>query len=529
MIADNFDARAFDSTPITRKSRWDIHMESVYGSLPPEHGLYHSSELQNLSPLFDGMNIEAGADMALWNRIAMNTLKEILRGYELPDGSMSLSLEELSKRKINPDYKYANKKQQAGFAAEIISTAKENLEAKLNNSDVTAYRADDRPDLYAKNDPYVDKIRIDNKTGEIVERIQTKFVGKNAKECFSQLKSKKYDKYFEDGKVDKVEIPKEFYDDIKQMIPDEIRGLERQLEHVKDDPDPQKAENIRKQIEKCNQIDKMIEQSNTTSEEALFAREHPRIYVGKMMTKQAVKIGHQAGVESGAFAAGLTATISTVDNVQKFMNHELTAQEAVLDIAKDTGTAGAAAYGTTFVSTAVTSLMSSSSHELIRSVASSGVPGIVISFGIDTHDSVINFAQGNIDSYELAYELGEGAVHIAGAMAGAEIASNVGAVVGGTIGSVVPGAGTAVGIVVGKAAGYGVGMVGGMVGCAIASEAYATTVEFGTENAGLLAEKAKSAAEGTIQLVKENAPERVDDVRNAVNKYAAKFNLPFSV
>ena len=80
-----------------------------------------------------------------------------------------------------------------------------------------------------------------------------------------------------------------------------------------------------------------------------------------------------------------------------------------------------------------------------------------------------------------------------------------------------------------KAAGYGVGMVGGMVGCAIASEAYATAVEFGTENAGLLAEKAKSAAEGTIQLVKENAPERVDDVRNAVNKYAAKFNLPFSV
>ena len=111
----------------------------------------------------------------------------------------------------------------------------------------------------------------------------------------------------------------------------------------------------------------------------------------------------------------------------------------------------------------------------------------------------------------------------------AEVASNVGAVVGGAVGSVVPGAGTAAGMVAGKVTGYGVGMVAGMVGCAIASEAYATAVEFGAENAGVLAEKAKVAAQGTIELAKVHAPEKVADIRNAVNDYASKFNLPFSV
>lgn len=211
------------------------------------------------------------------------------------------------------------------------------------------------------------------------------------------------------------------------------------------------------------------------------------------------------------------------------MDGKITAQEAALDIVKDTGTAGALGYGTAFVSTAVTSVMSESSRELIQTIAGSGAPGIVISFGIDTYDSVIDYAQGKIDASQLAYDLAEGAAHIEGAMLGAEAASNVGMAIGGAVGSVVPGAGTAVGMVVGKVAGYGVGMVGGMVGCAIASEAYATAVEFGAENAGVLAEKAKVAAQGTIELAKVHAPEKVADIRNAVNEYASKYNLPFSV
>ena len=86
-----------------------------------------------------------------------DTLSNIFHGTELSDGTHTLGLDELYHHNINPEYEYANLKQQAGFAAEIISTAKENLEANAKGSEVTTYRADDRPDLYPKNDQYVDK------------------------------------------------------------------------------------------------------------------------------------------------------------------------------------------------------------------------------------------------------------------------------------------------------------------------------------------------------------------------------------
>ena len=87
-----------------------------------------------------------------------DTLSNIFHGTELSDGTHALGLDELYHHKINPQYAYSNLKQQAGFAAEIISTAKENLEAKVKGKEVTTYRADDRPDLFPKNDQYVDKI-----------------------------------------------------------------------------------------------------------------------------------------------------------------------------------------------------------------------------------------------------------------------------------------------------------------------------------------------------------------------------------
>ena len=313
------------------------------------------------------------------------------------------------------------------------------------------------------------------------------------------------------------------------MIPDKISDLEKQLERVKADGKTEVAEKIEKRIAKYKKVDEMLEKSNTTKQEAIDARLNPDKYMKKIFANKTLVESHNAGLESGAFAAGLTAAVSTVDNVQRYMGGDITAKEAAMDIAKDVGTAGALGYGTAFVSTAVTSVMSGSSHQLIHTVGELGAPGIAISFGIDTYDSVMDYAQGKIDAAQLAYDLGESAVHIGGAMAGAQAASTVGMAIGGAVGSVVPGAGTLAGMAVGQVAGYGVGMVGGMVGCAIASEAYATAVEFGAENAGVLAEKAKAAAQGTIELVKVNAPEKVADICNAVNDYASKFKIPFSV
>jgi hypothetical protein len=293
--------------------------------------------------------------------------------------------------------------------------------------------------------------------------------------------------------------------------------------------------------------------------------------ISKVSTKIGENFGvaHEAGVKSGLAAAGLTAAISTVDNIRGVMNGELSPQEAFVDVAKDTGTAGAIGYGVAFVSTKIASTMAASGHSLIQTLGRANVPATIIAFGIDSCDSVIDYAQGEISGEKLAIDLGESATGVLGSMAGAAIA-------GAALGSVVPGAGTA--------AGFAVGLVGGMVGYVVATEAYATAIEVATggidvladkaeavvnvavdthsvvstvvadgaqvvggvandiasavadkytvvsagvaESADVLKDKALEMGQSVIDSVANSAPEALDDVKSAMNDFAARLGVP---
>ncbi len=459
-----------------------------------------------------GTETASGGEFTALRAQTVSTAQQMYNGITYSDGFKTLGLKEISEWKVNKDYKYQNLKQHSGYAAEVIGTAKENLLAEKNGTGVKTFRADDRPDLFQKNDQYVDKIRVDS-TGKI-ERIQVKFVGKDAGECLSKLASKKYDKYFYDGKVDKMEVPKDYYGKMKELIPDKIGKLEEQLKHVKDNGNTEAAQNIEKQIERYKKIDEMIEQSTVTSDEATDAVKHPRRYVQKLFIKDTFVESHKAGMDSAAVAVTITAAVSTVDNVSKVIDGEITPQEAFVDVAKDTGVAGGVAYGTAFISTAVSQTMSTSSHQLIQSLGNSGVPAAVISFGVQSYDCVVDYATGEITGSELAYDLGENAVSVGGSMLGAAVA-------GAAVGSVVPGAGTMVG--------FAAGMVGGMVGCAVASGAYASAVEFGAENVDALADKAEEMANKTVDIAKEVMPDQVGNITASINNFASENNLPFKI
>lgn len=171
-------------------------------------------------------------------------------------------------------------------------------------------------------------------------------------------------------------------------------------------------------------------------------------------------------------------------------------------------------YGTEFITASVARGMSFSRHELIRSVGKNGVPGAVIAFAVDSFDSIVDYAQGEIDGKELVYDLGENAVGVAGSMAGA-------AVTGAVVGSVVPGVGTVIGA--------GAGLVGGMVGYAVATEAYKMVVEICSEGAEELAEKAQEIATNTVEVAKDIGTDVADTVKNAINDFSIKNDLPFNV
>ena len=230
---------------------------------------------------------------------------------------------------------------------------------------------------------------------------------------------------------------------------------------------------------------------------------------------------HEAGMESAKRAAGITCAMSTVDNVSACMGGEITADEAAINIATDAGKAAVVGYGAGFVSSAVASSMAGSSHQLISSLGNSCVPAAAVSFGIASYDTVIDYAQGDIGTDELAYDLGENAVGVAGSIGGAALA-------GAAVGSVVPVAGTA--------AGAAVGLVGGMVGYTVATGAYATAVEAAgdaidehQDEIKALGDKAQDMANLSVERAAEISDTAAADVRAAINDFNIKNSLPFAV
>ncbi len=233
--------------------------------------------------------------------------------------------------------------------------------------------------------------------------------------------------------------------------------------------------------------------------------------------KESFGNANELGLKSGILAAGVSCAVSSVDNISACVNGEISGEEAAWGIVKDTAIAGGTAYGTVFITTAVSEAMKGSSKALIQEIGGSCLPAAAIAFAVDASGSIIEFAEGKIDEAELVYNLGDSATSVSGGFAGAAAGAKVGAVVGT---AVAPGAGTVVGGAVG-------GIVGGVVGTVVASEVYARAVELGSEYAPIVGQKVEEIVNDTIELVKENVPEKIDEVRLAFNDFAKSCELPF--
>lgn len=407
-------------------------------------------------------------------------------------GNKCLGLDEITDHKVNDDYRYSNLKQQAGWAAEVIGTAKENAEAIKNGTGVQTYRVDNLPEdikkqveksgytFADKNDPYVDKIRL--KDGK-VETVQTKFVGKTPKECLSKLTSKKYEKYIERGKVDKLEIPKDYYDEVKTQIAEKKDSLLSQVDRVSAEGKSATAEKLQSDVNKLEKLNEMLEPSTVSSKEAMLS-----VQAGR---------AHKAGLSSAKGASMLTAAVSGAENIKKYADGEISGVEALKDTAEDTAIAG----GIGYVTGAVTELAGGSS-----------VPAAVITMGVESADDIKGFIDGEIGGEELAYNLGENAARVIGGA--------VGGALGGAAGSVVGPAGTVVG-----------SMAGASAGSAAAAKAYQETVEFISENGDAIMEKtteiagnigaaAVKVAGDVISDAADAAAEKIEDAAEAVGEFA---------
>lgn len=508
MTLDLIDNKALSVSQYDVTDKLSSMNASFDSKIVPVEGQFLRFDASVDSNVRQWLKLDSAADVTNLHDSLMDSIKQMYYGTEV-DGKRTLGLQEIHNWKREGVYKEMNTKQQAGFAAEVISTTKENLIAKHEGTGITTYRADDLPELFPKNDQYVDKVRMDA-NGNIVERVQTKFVGNDGASCLSKLMGKKFDKYVFDGKVDKIEIPQDFLKEIREnnLIEAKRQSLEQQLARVSADGNTDVAQKIELKLDKLNRLDEMLEGSTCTMAEAIDGVKHPTRTTSKLFAKEVLPAANDAGIKSGLAAAGITLAVSIVDNISDFIDGEITAEEMVTDIVKETATAGAVEYGSEFVSATVSQAMSKSSSALVKKVAGSSMPVAVVSFAVESYDSVSAYAKGEIDGEELAYELGENAASVTGAMKGASI--------GAAIGSVAGPAGTIAG-----------GLVGGVVGAAVASEVYATAVELGADGIDKLAEHVESLMKDTIELVEHNIPEKAAEVKLAFSEYIDEFKLPF--
>ena len=124
--------------------------------------------------------------------------------------SLSKGLKQIAQEKVNPDYKYQNIHQQAGFSAEVKSVAKDNAENIIKGNPTRKIRTDD---LGRINDPLYDTVAVDA-NGDIIEGsgTQMKFLGASkqdpsgtdsAARALQKMQSKKFEKYLDhDVKID---------------------------------------------------------------------------------------------------------------------------------------------------------------------------------------------------------------------------------------------------------------------------------------------------------------------------------------
>ncbi len=335
-------------------------------------------------------------------------------------------LEEISKRKINPNYINQNINQQAGYSAEIKEQTRVNAhnilagkrERVRQYDDLSSEKKAQVKKLFpnyatpSKNHELVDYISVDEKGNVIPSTLtQSKFVGRNGAECFEKFLSKDYDKYLKNGM--KIEIPKDFFGDF------------------------QKAANLEEKLQKCKTIKAHTRSASITKKEAIEARLNPKLSTAK----DVANLSHQAGMNAAQTGALIGGGVSLVTNVWECIANGKDPIKAFKHTAIATLKGGTLSYGSAFASSSLGGLMQSSANKIIQSLGKGSIPTIIVSV-VATNATILGrYISGKIDEAELLKQLGKANTTLISSGAMAVVGQAlipipvVGALIGGFVGA----------------------------------------------------------------------------------------------
>ncbi len=360
-------------------------------------------------------------------------------------------LEEISKRKVNPNYIKQNINQQAGYSAEIKEQAHVNAhnilagkrERIVQYDNLSSGQKAQVKKLFpnyatpSKNHELVDYISVDEK-GNVIPgtAVQSKFVGRNGEECFKKLLSKDYEKYFENGA--KMKIARNHYGDFQRAVNTRIKSLESQIAKQKGLGDFQKAAHLEEKLQKCKTIKAHTRPASATKAEAIEARLNPKLSTAK----DVASISHQAGMNAAQTGALIGGGVSAITNIYECIANGKDPMKAIKHTAIATLKGGALSYGRAFASSSLEGLMQSSANKIIQSLGKGSLPAMIVGACVANATVLTRYFSGKIDELELCKQLGRTNTSLisGGAMAVAGQAlipiPVVGALVGGFVGAI---------------------------------------------------------------------------------------------
>ncbi len=325
-------------------------------------------------------------------------------------------LEEISKRKINPNYINQNINQQAGFSAELKEQAHansqnilmENKERLVQYDNLSSEQKDQIKKLFPdyatpnKNHELVDYVMVDRKGNVISNTLtQSKFVGKDGAECFEKFLSKGYEKYLKNGV--KMEIPKDFFGDFQKEANIKIKSLESQIAKQKSFGDFQKAAKLEEKLQKCKTIKANTRSASITKEEAIYARNHPTLSTAKDMASHS----HQVGMNALGVGVLVSGVVSSITNLLECVTKGKDPKKALKHTAIATLKGGAYSYGVAFSSSLLGGVMQNSANKVIQSFGKSSLPAMIVGACVANVTILTRYFSGKIDETELLKQLGK--------------------------------------------------------------------------------------------------------------------------
>jgi len=359
-----------------------------------------------------------------------------------------LDLSKIASSKINPEFADNNHYQQAGFSAEVKTTARVNSENIINGNNTRISRTDD---VGSVNHPQFDHVEIDKTGNPILDR-NGAYVGGSQQKVFKNIDSyrKLHGKEYDHYKDAVLDVPSDQINDIRDDWDNQLEKLENQKLSRSEIGDIDTESKLQKRIDNIKNARSRLRDSKVSTKEAMEARKHHNLSIAKDIGK----ISHKAGVEAAKMGGGIAGGINTAKNLYAFSQGSKTGDEALRSAAVDTSKATAIAYASGATSAAIGGVLRSSSNQITRNLSKGSTPTVILQTGIILARQTKDLISGKIDINEFSKNIGKEGTTLATSLTG----SNMGAVLGTMI---FPGVGTIVG-----------GVVGGMTASILSSAVY---------------------------------------------------------